>query len=238
MVLYAASIFSSLYGGNDRRMSLMQKYALPPDEIYRRSFATIDALLPAHNWSPEERQVITRIVHATGDVQLAGYVHFKPDAIKQAFTVIARGATLFTDVSMVAAGINKSLAHFHRCQITNLLDQPDLAALAQDQQITRSAAAVVQALPRLGQQIVVIGNAPTALLALLDALDEGRCQIPALIIGMPVGFIATRESKEALWERPYPAITIEGTRGGSPAAAAAINALLALAKQKQEAHGT
>jgi precorrin-8X/cobalt-precorrin-8 methylmutase len=216
-------------------MSLMQKYGLPPDEIYRRSFATIDALLPDYSWSIEERQVITRIVHATGDVQLAGSVYFKPDAIKQALAAIACGATLFTDVSMVAAGINKSLAHFHRCSITNLLDQPALAALAQDQQITRSAAAVVRALPRLGQQIVVIGNAPTALLALLDALDEGRCQLPALIIGMPVGFIATRESKAALWERPYPSITIEGTRGGSPAAAATINALLALAKQKLEA---
>jgi precorrin-8X/cobalt-precorrin-8 methylmutase len=77
----------------------------------------------------------------------------------------------------------------------------------------------------------VIGNAPTALLALLDALDEGRCEPPALIIGMPVGFVATCESKSALWERPYASVIVEGTRGGSPVAAATVNALLALALQ-------
>ena len=214
----------------------MQKYALLPDEIYRRSFATVDALLPADKWPPAEREVITRIVHATGDVQLAEHVLFKPEAINQGLTAIARHATIFTDVSMVAAGINKSLAHFHHCPIESLLDQPGLEQIASSQQITRSAAAVIEALARIGGNIVVIGNAPTALLALLDALDEGRCQVPALIIGMPVGFIATRESKEALWQRPYPAITIEGTRGGSPAAAATINALLALAKKKSEGH--
>lgn len=216
-------------------MSLMQKYALPPDEIYRRSFATVDALLPADKWPLAEREVITRIVHATGDVQIAEHVLFKPEAIEQGLTAIARHSTIFTDVSMVAAGINKALAHFHRCPIESLLDQPGLEQIALSQQITRSAAAVIEALPRLGGNVVVIGNAPTALLALLDALDEGRCQVPALIIGMPVGFIATRESKIALWERPYPAIIIKSTRGGSPAAAATINALLALAKKKSEA---
>ena len=83
----------------------------------------------------------------------------------------------------------------------------------------------------IAASVVASGNAPTALLALLDALDEGRCEPPALIIGMPVGFVATREAKDALWERPYPAILIEGTRGGSPAAAATVNALLDLARQ-------
>lgn len=214
-------------------MSLMQQHALPPDEIYRRSFATVDALLPK-KWSPEERAVITRIIHATGDVQLAEHVLFKPDAIARGLIAIARQARIFTDVSMVAAGINKPLAQFHHCPIESLLDQPGLEQLASAQNITRSAAAVIEALPRLGGNIIVIGNAPTALLALLDALDEERCEFPALIIGMPVGFIATRESKEALWKRPYPAITIEGTRGGSPAAAATVNALMTLARKKLE----
>lgn len=215
-------------------MSLMQQYALLPDEIYRRSFATVDALLPTGRWSQDEREIITRIVHATGDVQLAEHVLFKPEAISYGLTAIAGHARIFTDVSMVAAGINKSLAQRHNCLVESLLDQPDLAQIASTQKITRSAAAVNAALPHLGGNIIVIGNAPTALLALLDALDERRCELPALIIGMPVGFIATRESKTALWQRSYPAIVIEGTRGGSPAAAATVNALLALAKKKSE----
>lgn len=217
-------------------MSLMQQYGLPPAEIYRRSFATVDALLPVDRWPLAEREVITRIVHATGDVQLAEHVLFKPEAIALGLAAIAQQARIFTDVSMVAAGINKSLAQFHCCAIESLLDQPGLEQLASAQNITRSAAAMIAALPRVAGNIVVIGNAPTALLALLDALDEGRCQLPALIIGMPVGFIATRESKTALWTRSYPAITIEGTRGGSPAAAATLNALLMLARKKSEAH--
>jgi precorrin-8X/cobalt-precorrin-8 methylmutase len=213
-------------------MNLMQQFGLPPDEIYRRSFATVDALLPAGIWSPEERHIIRRIVHATGDPQLAPAVRFKPNAISAGIAALHHHASLFTDVHMVAAGIQKQWCDALGCAIQVLIAQEGLAEIAATEQITRSAAAILKALPLLGGSVVVIGNAPTALLALLDALDEGHCEPPALIIGMPVGFIATRESKEALWERPYPAITIEGTRGGSPAAAATVNALLDLARQK------
>jgi precorrin-8X/cobalt-precorrin-8 methylmutase len=160
-------------------------------------------------------------------------VHFKPEAINAGIASLQHHASLFTDVHMVAAGIQKQWCDALGCAIQVLIAQEGLAEIAATEQTTRSAAAILQALPLLGGSIVVIGNAPTALLALLDALDEGRCEPPALIIGMPVGFIATRESKDALWERPYPAITIEGTRGGSPVAAATVNALLDLARQRQ-----
>jgi precorrin-8X/cobalt-precorrin-8 methylmutase len=141
---------------------------------------------------------------------------------------------IFTDVHMVAAGCNKRWCSMLGCSIHVLIEQEGLEATATSAGITRSAAAVLKALPLLGDTLVVIGNAPTALLALLDALDEGRCDPPAVIIGMPVGFIATQESKQALWERAYPAITIEGTRGGSPAAAATLNALASLSLQRMQ----
>jgi precorrin-8X/cobalt-precorrin-8 methylmutase len=218
-------------------MTLMQRFALPPDEIYRRSFATVEALLPAGNWSPEERHVLRRIVHATGDPQLAVQVRFKPEAIEQGIAALQQRAAIFTDVHMVAAGCNKRWYDALGCSLHVLIAQEGLEGAAKSAQITRSAAAIIKALPLLGGAIVVIGNAPTALLALLDALDECRCEPPALIIGMPVGFIATAESKNALWERAYPAIIIEGTRGGSPVAAATLNALFSLALQKtQQAH--
>lgn len=212
----------------------MQRFALPPDEIYRRSFATVDALLPAGNWSAEERHVLQRIVHATGDPQLALQVRFKPEAIERGITALQQHTAIFTDVHMVAAGSNKRWCDALGCSLHVLIAQEGLEVAAQSATITRSAAAVIKALPLLGDTIVVIGNAPTALLALLDALDEGRCEPPALIIGMPVGFIATPESKTALWERPYPAIIVEGTRGGSPVAAATLNALFSLALQKTQ----
>jgi precorrin-8X/cobalt-precorrin-8 methylmutase len=213
-------------------MKLMQRFALPPDEIYRRSFATVEALLPAGDWSPEERYVLRRIVPATGDSQLALQVRFKPEAIERGIAALQQRAAIFTDVHMVAAGCNQRWCDQLGCSLHVLIAQEGLDAAAISAHITRSAAAVIKALPLFGGSIVVIGNAPTALLALLDALDEGSCEPPALIIGMPVGFIATPESKNALWERAYPAILIEGTRGGSPAAAATLNALFSLALQR------
>src|SRR5436305_1649304 len=152
-------------------MSLMQRYALPPDEIYRRSFETIDALFPTHNWSLEEYQVIRRIVHASGDPQLAEYVRFKPEALAQGMAALARQATIFTDVRMVAAGLRVQWCESLGCSVQTLLARYEAnATVQQPEQMTRSAAAVLQALPLLGGVIVVIGNAPTALLALLDAL--------------------------------------------------------------------
>ncbi len=215
-------------------MNLMQRFALPPDEIYRRSFATVEALLPAGDWSPEERHVLRRIVHATGDPQLAVQVRFKPQAIEQGIAALQQRSAIFTDVHMVAAGCNKGWCDALGCPVHVLIAQEGLEVAAKSALMTRSAVAVIKALPLLSGAIVVIGNAPTALLALLDALDEGRCEPPALIIGMPVGFIATRESKNALWERAYPAIIVEGTRGGSPVAAATLNALLSLALQRMQ----
>ena len=215
-------------------MTLMQRFALLPDEIYRRSFATVDALLPAGNWSSEERHVLRRIVHATGDPQLALQVRFKPASIERGIVALQQHTAIFTDVHMVAAGCNKRWSDALECSIHVLIAQEGLEVAAQAAQITRSAAAIIKALPLLGGTIVVIGNAPTALLALLDALDEGRCKSPALIIGMPVGFIATAEAKNALWERAYPAIIVEGTRGGSPVAAATLNALFSLALQRMQ----
>ena len=209
----------------------MQQFGLPPDEIYRRSFAAVDALLPPGDWSPEERHIIRRVVHATGDPQLATMMRFKPDAIIEGVAAFQRGATLFTDVHMVAVGIHRRWLDALGCVLDVLIAQDGLTKLAEGLQITRSAAAVLQTGPLLGGGIVAIGNAPTALLTLLDLLDEEGYEPPALIIGMPVGFVATHEAKEALWERPYPSILIEGTRGGSPAAAATINALLELAQR-------
>src|SRR6266536_5631990 len=139
-------------------MKLMQRLAWPPDEIYRRSFATVEALLPAGDWSPEERHVLRRIVHATGDPQLALQVRFKPEAIERGIAALQQSTAIFTDVHMVAAGCNKRWSDALGCSIHVLIAQEGLEVAAQSARMTRAAAAVIKALPNLGSTVVVIGN--------------------------------------------------------------------------------
>ena len=127
---------------------------------------------------------------------------------------------------MVAAGINTRLAEGHGCSLCCALDEPQPMQSA-NTALTRAASAMYGLETRLNSAIVAIGNAPTALLALIDMIDQGRIA-PALVVGMPVGFVQALESKAELIKRRIPFITVEGTRGGSALAAAAVNALLRL----------
>lgn len=199
--------------------------------IEAQSLAIIDELLPPLSCSVSERQVIKRIVHATGDPQIAELIKFHPHAVATGVAAIRDGKPIFTDGRMTAAGINKrQIARKFSCSVYCALDE--FAALQPtDINTTRSAAAISALGPRLKGALVAIGNAPTALLALLDLIDNGI--LPSIVVGMPVGFIQAEESKIELTKRSVPYITISGRRGGSPAAAAAINALLWLALDVQ-----
>jgi precorrin-8X/cobalt-precorrin-8 methylmutase len=126
------------------------------------------------------------------------------------------------------AGLRRERLARLGCQVLVAIDQPQAAVLAKAKHITRAAAGLRALLPRLAGSVVAIGNAPTALLALLDGLDAGAAP-PALIVGLPVGMVAAAESKAELLARDVPYVTLLGTRGGSPLAAAAVNALTALA---------
>ena len=120
-------------------MTLMQRFALPPDEIYRRSFATVETLLPAGDWSPEERHMLRRIVHATGDPQLAVQVRFKPEAIERGIAALQQRTAIFTDVHMVAAGCNKRWCDTLGCLVHVLIAQEDLEVAAKSAMMTRSS---------------------------------------------------------------------------------------------------
>jgi precorrin-8X/cobalt-precorrin-8 methylmutase len=139
------------------------------------------------------------------------------------------GFDVITDVRMVEMGISKALLRSQNLVTRCLIDVPEVAARAQKEGTTRSVAAVRELASHMDGAIVAVGNAPTALLALLDLIDEEAVH-PALVIGMPVGFVACAESKDELVKRNVPYITILGRRGGSSAAAATVNALLDLLK--------
>jgi len=198
-------------------------------DIEQRSMEVAERLLPpAPNISREERLVVKRIVHASGDPQVAPLIKFSPSAISSGLSAIAKGSPIFTDVQMVAAGINRHLAEVCRCSISCAMDETRGREQVKELNITRAAAAMRHLGTRLNGAIVAIGNAPTALLALLDLIDAKEIR-PALVVGMPVGFVQAKESKDELMKRKVSYVTVVGTRGGSAMAVATVNALLKIA---------
>ena len=180
--------------------------------------------------SPAEHYVLCRIVRAEGDPAIADTVNFSAGSVDKGIAAIKARRDIVTDVRMVEMGISKALLSRRGVSTRCLIDAPEVAARAQREGTTRSVAAVRELAPHLDGAVVAIGNAPTALLALLDMVDAGEVA-PALVIGMPVGFVACPESKEELVKRDLSYITITGRRGGSSAAAATVNALLEMAAE-------
>ena len=213
-------------------MSLVEKYALLPDEIDRLSIEVVEASLPnLKDLTPEERYVVFRVVRAEGDPEISKNVGFSPGAVSKGIAAVKAKAAVVTDVRMVEVGISKAL--LRKCGLTThcQIDTPNTAERAKEDGTTRSVAAIRELAPYLNGAIAVVGNAPTALLALLDMIKNSEVS-PALVIGMPVGFIACAESKAELAKVDVPYISIWEKRGGSSAAAATMNALLGLALQE------
>jgi precorrin-8X/cobalt-precorrin-8 methylmutase len=199
-----------------------------PEAIEERSMEIVERLLPpATKITGEERLVVKRVVHASGDPQIASLMKFSPSALPSGLNAIAEGSPIFTDARMVAAGINAHMAEAFGCPILCALDEVEGGNNSAGRS-TRAAAAIRYLGKRLNGAIVVIGNAPTALLTLLELVDNDGIR-PALIVGMPVGFVQARESKYELMKRDVPYITLAGTRGGSAVAAATVNVLLKMA---------
>jgi precorrin-8X/cobalt-precorrin-8 methylmutase len=199
-----------------------------PQDIEQRSMEIVEGFLPPSlKISAEERMVAKHIVHAGGDPQLVPLVRFSPSAISSGISAIAKGSPIFTDVRMVAAGINRHLAEACGCSLSCAMDEAE----GLKPNTTRAAAAMRHLGTRLSGAIVAIGNAPTALLALLELIDNDGIK-PALIVGMPVGFVQAKESKDELMKRDIPYITIAGTRGGSALAVATVNTLLKMAGER------
>jgi precorrin-8X/cobalt-precorrin-8 methylmutase len=208
--------------------TLVERYALPPAEIERRSLAYVDVALRDRFGDAGERLVAGRICYAAGDLALAEAICFSPGAVAAGVAALSACAALFVDVRMVAAGLDRARQAALGGDLLCAIDAPEALSRARASGLPRAVEAVRLLAPQLDGAVCVIGNAPTALLALLDLCDAGIVQ-PALVIGMPVGFVAAAESKDELMARGLPFVTIAGTRGGSPLAAAATNALLRLA---------
>ena len=173
-------------------------------------------------------KVYSRLIHASGDVGYAPITRIHPEAIDSAIEALKAGAHIYTDVEMVRTGINKKKLASFGGEVHCLVADPDVAVRAKELGITRSMVAMRQFGKDLHGSIIAIGNAPTALFEVLRLVREEGIR-PACIVGIPVGFVGAAESKAELAENGIiPYITVEGTKGGSPIAAAAINALMYL----------
>ncbi len=170
-----------------------------------------------------EDRIRQRCSIAVGDFAMAGLMRFSRDPVHAGLAALERGAPLITDIRMVQVGIQKK---GHSSEVVCALDH---AASAGQKGITRSRAGILALSDRLDGAIVVIGNAPSALLSVCDLIREGRT--PALVIGTAVGFVNAAESKELLRTLPVPSISNEGTRGGTPVAVAAMNEIITIYAQ-------
>jgi precorrin-8X/cobalt-precorrin-8 methylmutase len=194
-------------------------------EIYRQSFSMIRDEADLARFPDDVSRVVVRLIHTCGQVDVAEHVAFTPDVAASAHRALAAGAPVLCDSSMVAAGITRSRLPADN-EVVSLVADPRAAELAAQLGSTRSAAGVDLWAERLGGAVVAIGNAPTALFRLLELLDEGA-PVPAAVLGGPVGFVGSAQSKDELIERPrgMDYLVVTGRRGGSAMAAAAVNAI-------------
>jgi precorrin-8X/cobalt-precorrin-8 methylmutase len=193
--------------------------------IYERSFAIIRAEADLSRFTPEQAEVVVRMIHACGQVDIAQHIRFGGDLVAAARAALSAGAPILCDSEMVAHGITRARLPAGN-EVICTLNDPRTAGIAAKIGTTRSAAALDLWLGRLGGAVVAIGNAPTALFRLLELLAAGAPK-PAAILGIPVGFVGAAESKEALTAsaRGVPFLVVRGRIGGSAITAAAVNAL-------------
>ena len=215
--------------GSERRVQDhlgWRNYERKPAEIYARSFAAIRGEADLARFDRKVRPVVTRLIHACGEPGIAEMVRHSRGVVTATKEALSDGAPVFCDSSMVAAGIMEKLMPANN-DIVMTLNESQVSVIAENIGNTRSAAAVRLWADRIESGIVVIGNAPTALFHLLELLDEGWPR-PASILAFPVGFVGAAESKAELVRNPRGCefITLEGRRGGSAMAAAAVNSFL------------
>ncbi|ANI40476.1 precorrin-8X methylmutase [Mycolicibacterium vaccae] len=203
----------------------MLDYIRDATEIYRQSFATIRDEADLSRFPADVARVVVRLIHTCGQVDVAEHVAFTPDVTSRTHSALAAGAPILCDSSMVAAGITRSRLPADN-EVVSLVADPRAPGLAAELGSTRSAAAVDLWADRIPGAVVAIGNAPTALFRLLELIDDGLAP-PAAVLGGPVGFVGSAQSKQELIDRPrgMSYLVVTGRRGGSAMAAAAVNSI-------------
>jgi len=201
---------------------------MKPAEIEALSFRIIDQEAGDHGFPEDQWTIVRRMIHTSADFEYLTSVRFHAGAVHAGIAAITAGRNIVTDTHMARAGIRKSAILRFGGSLECLIDDPTVAHAARDSGCTRARAAVDAAMPMMRKGIYVIGNAPTALLRLMELIRAGQAA-PALVVGLPVGFVNAAESKALLVGMDIPFISNVGRKGGSNVAASVVNALIVLA---------
>lgn len=198
---------------------------IKPMDIEKRSFEIITELLGDRRLDPENELVIKRVIHTSADFDYADNLVFSPHAVSKGIEALRAGCDIVTDTQMAKAGINKTILGSLGGEVHCFMSDPDVAQEAKERGVTRAIVSMERAASLPKPCIYAIGNAPTALISLYEQIKAGKVK-PALIIGVPVGFVNVVESKELILGTDLPYIVARGRKGGSNVAAAICNALL------------
>lgn len=205
---------------------------MKPEDIETLSFKIIDEEAGPHDYSPEQWRIVQRMIHTSADFEYMDTVRFHPESIRAGLNAIRSGKTILTDTNMAKAGIRKKELEHFGAAVKCFINDDKIKKVAKEAGITRAKAAVEVSVSIMEGGIYVVGNAPTALLQIIELVKDKKVK-PALIIGFPVGFVNAAESKAALIEMDCPYISNVGRKGGSNIAASVVNALAILAVKKE-----
>ncbi len=205
-------------------------------KIEHDSFSIVDQEVGSHSYQNEQWQIVRRMIHATADFEFNGLVKFHPDAVSAGINAINNGANIVADVEMICVGLSKPRLNYFNVHTHHFISDEDVITQAKALNTTRAVQAMKKAqnLKLLDNSIIAIGNAPTALIEITNRIKNNEIK-PALIVGMPVGFVSAAESKEitkTLTNIPW--IITQGRKGGSTLVVAAIHAMLAVAESTQK----
>ena len=213
---------SSAFAGNTR---------MRPHEIEKESFKIIDHEAGRHGFPSDQWSIVRRMIHTTADFDYIHTVRFHPRAVQTGVKAIKNGKNIITDTEMLRVGIRKADLEPFGVKVLCFLNEAGIIEESKKAGTTRAAVAVDHAIPFMEGGIYAIGNAPTALFRLLELLKQGLAH-PALVIGLPVGFVNAAESKDALVKISEPFLSSVGRKGGTTVAAGVVNALIKLALEE------
>ena len=198
-------------------------------KIESGSFAIIDEEAGSHTYGEEEWQVVRRVIHSTADFDFKNLTKFNHSPIASGIKALANGCNIITDVRMISIGLNERRLSQLGCNVHCFISDEDVIADARANNSTRAVYAMKKAasLGLMDNSIIAVGNAPTALIETARQVNEGESN-PALVVGVPVGFVSAAESKEEIYNTKVPSIITKGRKGGSPIAVAILHALMYL----------
>lgn len=218
-----------LFNKKERRETM--EYIKKPVQIEMNSMEIIESELTTEINDPKKLAVVKRVIHTTADFEYADLLEFSDDAIDVAINELKNGAWIYSDTSMIISGVNKRNLSLFGGQVINFVHDHDVFDEAAIRGVTRSMVSIEKGAKDSRVSIFAIGNAPTAIFKLKEMIEEGKIEKPKLIIGVPVGFVGAAESKDLVPDLKVPYIIVRGRKGGSPVAAAIINAILLMAKE-------